>query len=30
VATILRFDRGDIGWWGSLGVTLPGPPQVAE
>jgi hypothetical protein len=30
VATILRYDRGDIGWWGSLGVALPSPPRMAE
>lgn len=30
VATILRNDCGDIGWWGSLGVALPRRPRVAE
>lgn len=30
VATILRYGRGDIGWWGSLGVELPEPPELAE
>lgn len=30
VATILRYGPGDIGWWGSLGVELPGPPELAE
>jgi hypothetical protein len=28
VATILRYDRADIGWWGSLGPTLPYPPTL--
>lgn len=26
VVTILRYDRGDIGWWGSLDTELPEPP----
>jgi hypothetical protein len=30
VATILRYGRGDIGWWGSLGVEPPEPPELAE
>jgi hypothetical protein len=30
IATILRYDRADIGWWGSLGVALPSPPRMAE
>ena len=27
VTTILRYDRADIGWWGSLGDELPQPPR---
>lgn len=26
VATVLRYDRADVGWWGSLGAELPEPP----
>lgn len=28
VATILRYDRADVGWWGSLGAELPEPPAL--
>jgi hypothetical protein len=26
VVTILRYDRGDVGWWGTLEAELPEPP----
>lgn len=27
VATVLRYDRADVGWWGSLAAELPEPPE---